>query len=391
MSPERKSVWLFLLFLIPVSLQAQQKESPSVIMLVNPSFEDTPRPSATPSGWYNCGFPSETPPDIQPGQFDVVVPAKDGSTYLGLVVRDNETYESVGQRLSAPLELNQCYEFSLDLARSELYLSSSKTSTEKANYVTPTKVRIWGGNGYCDRAEMLAQTAIITHSRWLTYNFKLTPKKGNLSYILIEVYYNQPVLFPYNGHVLIDNASPIKKVPCAPDAMPAAKPKVAKAPLNPATAPKGPKIAAATPPHSQASKPANKPEDKVPVKMERKNVKKGKVFRLEKVYFDADRYDIKPESEDELNELFNFLKENPDVVVEVGGHTNNNLLPHADVAIELSTNRAKSVADWLTSRGIPDHQVQFKGYGYTQPVWPNTSELGKRKNQRVEIKILSFN
>jgi outer membrane protein OmpA-like peptidoglycan-associated protein len=311
---------------------------------------------------------------------------------MGLVVRDNETYESVGQRLSSPLEVNQCYEFSLDLARSELYLSQSHVTNQSANYVTPTKVRIWGGNGYCDRGELLAQTPIITHSRWLTYNFKLTPKKGSLSYIMIEVYFNQPVLFPYNGHVLVDNASPIKRVPCAPDQMPAARPKVAKAPPAPVITPKGPKIPAAVPPHPTVTKTPKKTEPEKPVvRMERNNVKKGKVFRLEKVYFDANKYDVKPESEPELNDLFNFLKENPDVIVEVGGHTNNNLLPHEDIAIELSTNRAKSVADWLTSRGIPESQVQYKGYGYTYPIQPNTSEAGKRKNQRVEVKILSFN
>jgi outer membrane protein OmpA-like peptidoglycan-associated protein len=87
--------------------------------------------------------------------------------------------------------------------------------------------------------------------------------------------------------------------------------------------------------------------------------------------------------------LCRFLKNNSDVSVEVGGHTNNN--PTDKYANELSTNRAKSVADWLIAQGIPSNRVQYKGYGKTQPIMPNTNAEGRRKNQRVEIKILNIN
>jgi len=386
MFPECKFKWLLFLFALPLALTAQ-KDAP--ITLVNPSFEDLPKAGQTPTGWYNCGWPdTETPPDIQPGAFNVVVPPSNGSTYMGLVVRDNETYELVSQRLSRPLEMNQCYEFTLDLCRAELYFSKSRITDESANYVTPAKIRIYGGHGYCDRAELLDETPIIHNFRWLTYNFKFTDIKANYSYIVIEAYYKTPVLFPYNGNILVDNASPIRKVTCGADKMPDAKPKVAvKSPPTP-TKVAAPKTAPA-PSRTDTAVKRTIPEKPL-VKMERKNVKTGKVFRLEKVYFDADKYEIKTESEGELFELFKFLRDNPDVAVEVGGHTNNKMWPNETFATELSTNRAKAVAEWLISKGISANRVQSKGYGWKYPIEPNTTEAGKRKNQRVEVKILKI-
>ena len=78
-------------------LHAQMSEPPSVIKLLNPSFEDIPRNSRAPMGWTNCGFPAETPPDVHPdpmNQFQVGMTPQNGSTYLGMVVRDNDTWEN---------------------------------------------------------------------------------------------------------------------------------------------------------------------------------------------------------------------------------------------------------------------------------------------------------
>jgi len=77
------------------------------IRLRNSSFEDTPKRGGEAlegiAGWFDCGrinFPAETPPDIHPnGYWENNLPASDKKTYLGMVVRDNATYESVSQRL----------------------------------------------------------------------------------------------------------------------------------------------------------------------------------------------------------------------------------------------------------------------------------------------------
>jgi outer membrane protein OmpA-like peptidoglycan-associated protein len=369
-----------------------QPQSEEYLTLVNPSFEGNPKAGevggAAPFGWYDCGAAGESSPDIQPGFFEVTKPASNGLTYIGLVVRDNETVEGVGQRLSKPLEANQCYEFSIDLARAELYLSPSRSTLEKVNFVQPCVLRIWGGNGYCDRAEKLFETSIINYSRWLTNNIRVAPKNGNYNYIFFEAYFKTPILFPYNGHILIDNITPIKKLQCGPEKMPDPKPKVTTKNPSPANPIAGPKTNPAPKTETQPKKPETQP---IVEKIERKNVKKGKIFRLEKVYFDANKYDLKPESEEELTNLYKFLRDNNDVAVEVGGHTNNSMWPNEAYAFELSTNRAKAVAEWLIAKGISESRVQYKGYGWKQPIQPNTTEIGKKKNQRVEVRILALN
>jgi len=379
----KKLFWVSLVFVVPQSMLAQ-KDAP--IYLNNPSFEDVPRASATPSGWYDCGQMRDSPPDVQPGFWEVSTPAVNGSSYLGMVVRDNDTWESVGQRLSRPLEINSCYEITLYLSKAPKYLSKSPMSTDVVDFATPACVQIWGGNGYCDKAELLYKSTIINHSRWVEYNCRISPKTGNCSFLLIEVFYKTPVLFPYNGHVLIDNLSPITTVACGPEKMPDPKPKVtiaAKAPPK-KTGTAAPKVTTAT--ATVESKPAKKTEDPIG-QSSRRNV----IYKLEKVYFEADKYDLRSESEAQLEELVTFLRRRPDVVIEVGGHTNNQMWPNDAFAIELSTNRAKAVANYIISQGIPAGQVQYKGYGWTKPIYPNTTADGRQRNQRVEATVISSN
>jgi outer membrane protein OmpA-like peptidoglycan-associated protein len=73
-------------------------------------------------------------------------------------------------------------------------------------------------------------------------------------------------------------------------------------------------------------------------------------------------------------------------VIEVAGHTNNQ--PSDAFADQLSTARAKAVAEYLFAKGVDPKRVQYKGYGKRLPLVPNTSPEGRRTNQRVEIKIL---
>jgi outer membrane protein OmpA-like peptidoglycan-associated protein len=378
-----KLSFLSALFALPYSLLAQ-KDIP--ILLTNPSFEDIPRSSSTPSGWFDCGQMKDSPPDVQPGFWEVSTPPKHGSSYLGLVVRDNETWEAVGQRLSRPMEANQCYELSMDLSKAPKYLSKSPLSADVVDFATPVIVRIYGGNGYCDKGELLAKSTIINHSRWVGYNFRLSPTKSNYSFILIEAYFKTPVLFPYNGHVLIDNLTSIKPVVCGPDKMPDKKETPVVAGVTP------PKKNTGNPPKSSTTtNSTNSKIEETPMVAIGKNAKKNVVYRLEKVYFEANKYELKPESEAQLAELLAFLRKRTDIVIEVGGHTNNQMWPNDAFALELSTNRAKSVANWLISNGIPSNRVQYKGYGWTKPILPNTTTEGRRKNQRVEATILNSN
>ena len=192
------------------SAQAQDNK----IYLKNPSFEDVPRHSQTPKDWIDCGFELESEPDIQPnGEFGVTMPAQHGQTYLGLVVRDNETWERVSQKVSRPLEKGKCYEFSIHLARSPQYISQSRVKDTQANYITPAKLKIYGGFSPCDRQFLLAESNLIINYRWLEFNFKFEPI-DNYTYITFEAFYKTPNLFPYNGNILLDNASALNPIPC---------------------------------------------------------------------------------------------------------------------------------------------------------------------------------
>jgi hypothetical protein len=207
------SLWLTLI--APQCIDAQQ-----VIKLENPSFEDFPQPAQVPTGWIDCGFQTETPPDVHPnGVFQVSKPAKHGKTYLGMVVRDNETWESIGQKLEMPLQKDICYKFSLQMCRSACYVSKSKLTNKDVNYITPVVVRIWGGTQSCQKTEKLAESELVENMDWELFTFKLQPK-ADYYYLMIEVFYKTPTLFPYNGNVLIDNASDLVPINAA-DSIPA--------------------------------------------------------------------------------------------------------------------------------------------------------------------------
>ncbi|HUR31109.1 MAG TPA: OmpA family protein [Saprospiraceae bacterium] len=114
----------------------------------------------------------------------------------------------------------------------------------------------------------------------------------------------------------------------------------------------------------------------------------GQTIRLDKLYFEADSSTIQPSSYAVLEEMYEFLKNNDKVIIEIGGHTNS--LPEDDYCDRLSTSRAKNIALYLYDKGIPQSQISYKGYGKRQPVATNQTVEGRRKNQRVEIKIVSL-
>ena len=178
-----------------------------------------PRNSAPPRGWTNCGFPGETPPDVHPDprfEFQVAKRAQHGKTYLGMVTRENETYEAVGQLLSEPFTADQCYELNIQLARSETYLSRSRRTNLPSNYVTPAVLRIYGGYGDCRRSEKIGESNIISNYDWREYRVKLKPTEP-YTHIIFEVYYKPQSMLPYNGNILLDNAKPLKPINCEED------------------------------------------------------------------------------------------------------------------------------------------------------------------------------
>ncbi|MGB0882311.1 MAG: OmpA family protein [Vicingaceae bacterium] len=113
----------------------------------------------------------------------------------------------------------------------------------------------------------------------------------------------------------------------------------------------------------------------------------NKTMVLKNVFFDTDKFDLKPKSEVELDKLVSFLNKNKTVKIEVGGHTDNVGSKLSNQI--LSENRAKSVYDYLLEKGIEISRLKAKGYGDEKPIADNSTEKGRAANRRTEFKILA--
>ncbi len=116
-------------------------------------------------------------------------------------------------------------------------------------------------------------------------------------------------------------------------------------------------------------------------------IEAGSIFRLNNVFFDFDKFELKAESFPELNRLIQYLNENPNVQIEIAGHTDNQ--GGNEYNSNLSKNRAKAVLEYLTANGINSNRLKSFGYGATKPISSNDSEEGRQNNRRVEVKVLS--
>ncbi|MFK7936828.1 MAG: hypothetical protein AB8G22_25165 [Saprospiraceae bacterium] len=190
-----KNLFAVLSLLLSFSTVAQ-------IQLDNASFEGEPQDATVPVGWFACA--PGTTPDILPGFWGVYNDSSEGDTYIGLITRRDGSYESIGQRLKEPLKKNECYAFAMDLAHSDSY----------SGYDGVLNLRIWGGANKCDKDQLLWQTIEpIEEEDWATFNINFTTKQ-TINYIIIEAFHREEPT-PYEGNILLDNITPIKKCPRA--------------------------------------------------------------------------------------------------------------------------------------------------------------------------------
>ncbi|MDQ6844109.1 MAG: OmpA family protein [Bacteroidota bacterium] len=112
----------------------------------------------------------------------------------------------------------------------------------------------------------------------------------------------------------------------------------------------------------------------------------GQVIRLNNVFFDFDKWDLRPESYIELNRVVTLLNENTAIEIEMSAHTDSR--GSDDYNFTLSDNRARSVMEYLISKGINSSRITSHGYGETKPVAANETDEGRQLNRRVEFTIL---
>ncbi|HEX8427461.1 OmpA family protein [Hymenobacter sp.] len=115
-------------------------------------------------------------------------------------------------------------------------------------------------------------------------------------------------------------------------------------------------------------------------------VRSGRSIVLNNLFFDTKQYELKPKSRTELNRLVGFMKQYPEVQVEVSGHTDD--VGSDDDNLGLSQNRAKSVYTYLISQGVKAERLRFKGYGESKPLVANDSDSHRQQNRRIELRIL---
>ena len=115
-------------------------------------------------------------------------------------------------------------------------------------------------------------------------------------------------------------------------------------------------------------------------------VESGEEFVFENIFFDFDKFDLKPESLSSLRRLVKFLDENPNVNIMITGHTDN--VGSSAYNQKLSLQRAESVRDYLLEHGVLSGRAMVEGKGDREPMVPNTNSKNQALNRRITIRIL---
>lgn len=112
----------------------------------------------------------------------------------------------------------------------------------------------------------------------------------------------------------------------------------------------------------------------------------GKKFTLQNIYFEFDKATLLRSSYLELNKLLSYLEKYKRVKIEIEGHTDN--VGSAKYNLTLSEARAKAVVAYLVAKGLNEFRLEYKGYGSSKPIVPNSTPQNQALNRRVEFVIL---
>lgn len=115
-------------------------------------------------------------------------------------------------------------------------------------------------------------------------------------------------------------------------------------------------------------------------------LKRGGTYKIKNLFFANRSFELNDEAKAEIMNLIRLMNENPDIRIEVAGHTDN--VGNDNDNLNLSTNRARAVFDYISANGVDASRLRFKGYGELKPVASNDTEEGRAKNRRTEIVIL---
>lgn len=117
-------------------------------------------------------------------------------------------------------------------------------------------------------------------------------------------------------------------------------------------------------------------------------IAKNQTITLNNVFFDFRQSVLRPESHAELDRLAAFLIQRSTMVIELAGHTDN--IGSVAANLELSRQRVDAVKEYLVSRGVEAPRMKTIAHGATKPLVKNNSEDARRRNRRVEFRIVSM-
>ncbi len=117
-------------------------------------------------------------------------------------------------------------------------------------------------------------------------------------------------------------------------------------------------------------------------------INENKSVEINNLFFETAKFDLEKESFVELDRVVAILKRSKleGFKIEISGHTDN--VGTEEYNLKLSENRAKSVANYLISKGIDKSTLVVNGYGFSKPKTDNNSEENRALNRRVELKFI---
>ena len=118
----------------------------------------------------------------------------------------------------------------------------------------------------------------------------------------------------------------------------------------------------------------------------------GDVIKLnlpDGVTFDFNKTEVKPQFYPALNNIASTIKEYNQTIVEINGHTDN--VGSLAANQKVSEGRAQAVGNYLAGQGVQSVRMEMHGYNYQYPVADNTTDAGRAKNRRVEIRLIPVN
>ncbi len=124
----------------------------------------------------------------------------------------------------------------------------------------------------------------------------------------------------------------------------------------------------------------------VPVNLLDIPIETGQTVRLSNIYFDTDRSALLPNSTGQLDNLLELLQKFPSMEIQIIGHTD--AIGTADYNQDLSERRAAAVLNYLKAKGIAGNRLSSIGFGNKRPIASNKTEEGRRRNRRVEFKVM---